>query len=77
MAEEKYQCPSCASENVTWRSEIDKFPYGVETQVELEAVVLVGKCGNCGFEYTDYRSDNSRAVAVERYLREATPDESQ
>lgn len=64
-------CPACVSDKLSWRNEVQKFLYGNSTEfVELEAVVLIGTCGHCGFEFQDYRSENSRTVAVERHLRE-------
>lgn len=76
-------CPECGVEDsVTWRREEEKFPYGapvgygaiygVEPEiVELTAIVDMGRCAVCKFEFTDWRAEIARDAAVQVHLNGA------
>lgn len=63
-------CVNCESKNVTERVETDSFQYGADHHppsggvVQFSVQVPVLKCGDCGFEWTDYRSEEIRDAAV-------------
>ena len=73
---EEQCCPECGSTRVSTRLERQRFPYGEGSEaVELEAVVPVTKCSECGFEYLDDSAEAIRHEAVCRHLGVLNPDE--
>jgi len=57
---------------------IQKFLYGVQNPVELEAVVTLWTCEDCGDSYTDGDAEDIRQAAVDVYLQQrAAEDHSQ
>lgn len=60
------------------RLERQRFPYGEGTEaVELEVLVPVRTCSECGFEYLDDSAEEIRHEAVCRHLGVLTPHEIQ
>jgi DNA-binding transcriptional regulator YiaG len=68
-------CPECNSAVETRLLE-DRFQYGSGAKaVELQALVPIHVCPNCGFEYTDFQAEDLRHAAVCRHLGVMTPAE--
>lgn len=63
-------CPACGAKSaVTYAREEQRFPYGRgDNAVELSAVVDVGRCAACTFEFTDWRGEIARDEAVQKHL---------
>jgi DNA-binding transcriptional regulator YiaG len=71
-----FECPNCNSTNVDTQIVPTKFKYGSGNKaVELETLVPVRKCNNCGFGYTDSEGEDLRHEAICRYLEVMTPVE--
>jgi putative zinc finger/helix-turn-helix YgiT family protein len=71
-----FECPNCDSTNVDTQMVRTKFKYGTGNKaVELEAVVPVRKCNDCGFEYTDSEAEDLRHAAICNHLEVMTPAE--
>lgn len=49
---------------------VQKFLYGVKNPVELEAVVTLWTCEDCGDSYTDGDAEDVRQAAVDAYLKQ-------
>lgn len=63
------KCPSCGKERVTWEQRKEIFPYGTEPEpLFLGCLVMVGKCPDCTFEFTDHRAEDAKDEAVARLL---------
>ncbi len=77
VANEKRQpCPICASNDVAYVMETQEFQFGVEENaVQLKAEVNVGKCSECGFEFTGESAEISRHEAVCLHQKVMTPTE--
>lgn len=65
------ECPSCGDPaNLTFSVEKEVFPYGiVPNQVELTVLVDKGRCAACAFEFTDWRAEKARDLAVQAHLQ--------
>lgn len=51
------------------REEVNKFQYGVaESAIILEAPIIVISCDQCEEQWTDWRSEDTKQIAVEKYL---------
>ena len=70
-------CPVCdALESVTFTREEEAFPYGVApTTVNLSAVVDMGRCAACEFEFTDWRAEEARDNAVQAHLHASSKEQ--
>ena len=69
-------CPSCGGKHINSRTEEEPFVYGVgDKALELRASILMRKCADCGFEFTDEAAESSRHETVCRYLDVLTPEE--
>jgi len=62
------KCPHC--EGPTIESDVvDYFEYGSgDDATTLYAVVTVISCNDCGLEFTDWRGEDARQAAVDRFL---------
>lgn len=75
-------CPQCGCTNFSERMEQETFQYGNDDVpppggvVQLTVTVPVMKCGDCAFEWTDYRGEDIRDQAVQDHLREIRKDKS-
>jgi DNA-binding transcriptional regulator YiaG len=70
------QCPNCESLNVRAENREDRFLYGVgEQATELNAVVPMHICADCGLEYTDEVGERLRQEAICRHLGILSPSE--
>jgi putative zinc finger/helix-turn-helix YgiT family protein len=75
-ASEEQPCPECGSTRVSTRIERQRFPYGEGAEaVELEALVPVTRCSECGFEFLGESAEAIRHEAVCRHLGVLNPDE--
>jgi putative zinc finger/helix-turn-helix YgiT family protein len=73
---EKQCCPECGNSAVSSRLQRQLFPYGEEAKaVELEALVPVWRCSECGFEYLDESAEEIRHEAVCGHLGVLTPSQ--
>lgn len=71
-----FECPNCDSIDVDTQMIPYKFKYGTGNKaVELEAIVPVRKCNNCGFEYVDSEAEDLKHIAICRHLKVMTPAE--
>lgn len=69
-------CPVCESDNVNFEMETQEFLYDVDKDaVQLAAEVHVGKCSDCGFEFTGESAEIARHEAVCRHLKVTSPCE--
>lgn len=69
-------CAICGSENLTCRSEIEKFPYGAgKNPATLQAKIDVFHCEDCQFEFTGPTAEEARHEAVCRHLGVMAPAE--
>ncbi len=67
-------CPQCGHDSVHAHPEKQKFEYGDEPHaVLLTADVLVSRCDECGFEFTDDSAEEARHDAVCEHLGVMTP----
>lgn len=62
-------CIYCKSTNVVERTETETFLYGAPESVPIQCTVIVLRCNECDEEWTDYRGDEARDAAVEKYRR--------
>lgn len=70
------ECPECDSPQVFTRPTEHKFKYGSgEKVVELECVLPVRVCAECGAEFVDDEGERVRNDIVCRHLGVLTPDE--
>lgn len=75
-ATERQQCPECGSSTISTRLQKQRLPYGDGNRaVELEVLLPVRKCSECGFEYLDDAAETIRHEAVCRHLGVLTPGE--
>ncbi len=69
-------CPECGSIAVATEFQRQQFPYGEGNRaVQLEALLPVRRCSECGFEYLDDAAEEIRHEAVCRHLGVLTPHE--
>src|SRR5581483_5107597 len=66
-------CPSCESSAVTEASVTETFEYGCPESVPLTVTQPVMTCNKCQESWTDYRGEQAREAAVERYKRVFAP----
>lgn len=63
-------CPECASPNIEFSENPEKFKYrSGEEQVELNVKVDTGYCNDCKFQWTDMRAEFAMTDAVCRFLQ--------
>jgi transcription elongation factor Elf1 len=62
-------CPNCASPDVTEKLETSTFQYGFPESVAIQVTEPVITCAACGQSFSDYRGEQARTEAVERYRR--------
>jgi YgiT-type zinc finger domain-containing protein len=67
-------CPNCGSTAIATINERQSFQYGKEGP-QLEAVVPVHSCSECGFQYTDSAAEDARDHAVREHLDVQLPEE--
>jgi putative zinc finger/helix-turn-helix YgiT family protein len=71
-----FECPNCDSVNVNTQMTPTKFKYGTGNKaVELEVLVPVRKCIDCGFEYVDAEAEDLKHAAICCHLNVMTPTE--
>lgn len=69
-------CPECGSLAVRTEFQKQRFPYGEgKDAVELEALLPVRRCSECGFEYLDDAAEEIRHEVVCKHLGVLTPAE--
>lgn len=69
-------CASCGASGLSIRAEPQVFTYGEgDDAVDLNALVRVYSCADCGIEYTDDEAEDARHEAVCRHLGLLTPRE--
>lgn len=69
LTSDEMLCPNCGSDKVTEIVETSTFNYGVDESVAIQVTQPVVTCGTCGESFTDYRGEEARTEAVERYRR--------
>jgi putative zinc finger/helix-turn-helix YgiT family protein len=71
-----YECPNCDSNNIDTQMSPIKFKYGTGNKaLELEVLVPVRKCNNCGFEYVDSEAEDLKHAAICHHLKVMAPAE--
>ncbi len=69
-------CPECGDHELHARTEIEKFDYGLGSDlVQLEAEVVVYQCQKCNCEFSDSSSEDVRHDAVCKHLGIFNPNE--
>lgn len=68
-------CLNCGSSDVSTTFETQRFPYGPNDAVTLEATVPVRHCKACDISFTDDEAEDLRHEAVCRHLGVMTPRE--
>ena len=66
-------CANCGAAGVQSMMTTDRFRYGAEASVELEAQVLMFHCLECGETYTGEQGEQARAAAVFEYIGRLHP----
>ncbi len=62
-------CALCGGGHLSRRTEVDRFPYGVDAEpVILEVAVEVLYCEDCQFEFTGPAAEEARHETVCRHL---------
>lgn len=65
-----YRCPNCQTSEAVYEQEcLDHLEFGVPEQVTLLVRQPVLTCRNCKERWTDWRGEDARTEAVERYKR--------
>ncbi len=73
---ENINCPDCGSSRVSTRLTPHAFTYGVADEaVELQCILPVRSCAECGWEFVDEAGEAIRHEAVCRHLNLLTPRE--
>lgn len=67
--EPMHVCFGCEGTDVTEQEETETFPYGVPESVEIQVTQIVIRCKACGEAWTDWRGEEAREAAVEKYRR--------
>jgi DNA-binding transcriptional regulator YiaG len=68
------ECPECDSPDVHSRPTPHKFKYGLgESAVEIECILPVRVCAQCGAEFVDEEGERVRHDAICRHLGLLTP----
>lgn len=64
-------CPMCSTKKIKTKMEEHKFTYGMgkENAVDLKVTIPVRSCDDCGFEFTDYETDEIIDAAVQVHLQ--------
>lgn len=62
-------CPNCESTDVIEIMETSSFDYGTDEVIAIQVIQPVMACGACAQCFTDYRGEDARDEAVERYRR--------
>jgi len=57
-------CPVCEQKSLSEKMGSEKFPFGVENRIMLEAVIPILTCDACGFEFTDSRAEEIRHLVA-------------
>ena len=72
-------CPSCGAPAITWRNCEQVFCVGAidlgEPHYYVAALVPVGTCASCQMEFTDWRGEEARTLAVQLYVNRALEEE--
>lgn len=70
------ECPACHKCSIDTTYIDHKFIYGVgKNAVELSCSIPVQRCSQCGFEFTDWRAEETRDFTVRQYLGVLTADQ--
>lgn len=62
-------CPSCNSKKITEEWINEEFEYGTNG-IKLSATVPVSHCEECNLSFTDFRGEDLREKAVDKYLKD-------
>lgn len=71
IAKNDAECPHC-EKHATISIEKERFKYGSEIPVELEATIPVYHCSECNFSFTDRIAEEIRTAAVNAYKKRLT-----